>query len=241
MRAIINKKSVCLLFLFITVQLCSILLFSGCSTVPQKESSVSSPLSVGEYHKIRKGQTLWQIARYYAIPLDELVKVNNIAAGEMIKEGQVLFIPRPAVSIVNSDPKASSQTIVNAGTAEDFCWPLKGKVISTYGKYYRGMLNKGVNIQAQKYAPIVAARAGKVVFCSADFYGLGKMLILSHGDGLSTVYGRNSEILIKKGDYVRKGALIARVGAAGRDKTVYLHFEVRKGHVAQNPYFYLPD
>ncbi|MCX5709267.1 MAG: M23 family metallopeptidase, partial [Candidatus Omnitrophica bacterium] len=51
---------------------------------------------------------------------------------------------------------------------------------------------------------------------------------------------RNSELFVKAGDNVLKGTLIAKAGSAGRDKNTYLHFEIRKGHVSQNPYFYLP-
>ena len=64
--------------------------------------------------------------------------------------------------------------------------------------------------------------------------------MIDHGDGLSTVYARNSEVFVKIGDEVQRGVRIAKVGQAGRDKNSYLHFEIRKRHVPQNPYFYLP-
>ncbi|MFA5320260.1 MAG: M23 family metallopeptidase [Candidatus Omnitrophota bacterium] len=192
----------------------------------------------GKYHKIIKGQTLWQISRLYSLPLETLIKVNNISETESIKEGQLLFIPedsRPA-DIAPAGPAG----VRLPAAEEDFCWPLKGRVLSSFGQYYRGMLNKGVNIQSPQDYPVLAARSGKVIFSSSGFYGYGKVLIISHGEGLATVYGRNSELLVKKGDYIRKGAVIARVGRAGRDKSSYLHFEIRKGQIAQNPYFYLP-
>jgi murein DD-endopeptidase MepM/ murein hydrolase activator NlpD len=102
------------------------------------------------------------------------------------------------------------------------------------------MINKGINIQPGGGIDVVASRSGKAVFLCENFGGFGKTLIIDHGDGLSTVYARNYQILVKAGDNIQKGQLIAKAGSAGRDKSVYLHFEVRKGHISQNPYYYLP-
>ncbi|MBM3252459.1 MAG: M23 family metallopeptidase [Candidatus Omnitrophica bacterium] len=102
------------------------------------------------------------------------------------------------------------------------------------------MINKGLNIQSYGNADIIASRSGKVVFYDNNFNDFGKTIIIEHSDGFSTVYARNSRVFIKVGDYVRKGTLIAKAGSTARDKNVYLHFEIRKGHLPQNPYFYLP-
>lgn len=214
------------------VCLCAFLV-CGCAGLPRVPEAPPSASLPGKYHKIAGGQTLWEISRVYSIPLDTLVKINNISDSECIKEGQLLFIPEEKGSVPLPAPSGTLQD-------EDFSWPVKGRVISSFGRYSKGMLNKGIHIQASMNAPVLAARSGKIVFASSGFYGFGKTLIISHGDGLSTVYGRNSELLVKKGDYIKKGALIARVGRAGRDKLPYLHFEIRKKQTAQNPYFYLP-
>jgi len=223
----------------VILSLC-VLYLSGCSTLPRTGEVLPAAGALpGKYHKIVRGETLWQISRRYSLSIETLIKVNNISETESIKEGQLLFIPEEVRS-TDAAPAEPLSAQTQAASEEDFCWPLKGKVVSSYGQYYKGMLNKGVNIQAPSYTPVVAARSGKVVFSSSGFYGFGKVLIISHGEGLATVYGRNSELLVKKGDYIKKGTVIARVGRAGRDKSSYLHFEVRKGQIAQNPYFYLP-
>ena len=102
------------------------------------------------------------------------------------------------------------------------------------------MLNKGINIQPYSGSDVVAARSGRVVFYADNFGGYGKTIIIEHEDGLSTVYARNQSVFTKAGESVQKGAVIAKAGSAGRDKNTYLHFEIRKGHIAQNPYYYLP-
>lgn len=166
----------------------------------------------------------------YEVDLEELARVNRISDSASIEVGQLLFIPN----------RRSIKTAPARYSSDDFIWPIKGRVIAAFGQTYNNMINKGLNIQPRSSSEIVAARSGRVVFYAKDFGGYGKTIIIDHGDGLSSVYARNSEVLIKLGDEVKKGALIAKAGSAGRDKNTYLHFEIRKGHLPQNPYFYLP-
>jgi lipoprotein NlpD len=100
------------------------------------------------------------------------------------------------------------------------------------------MLNKGINIQPYGNTDIVASKAGKIVFSADGFYSYGKTLIIDHGDGFSTVYAGLSDVLVKTGDNVSKGSIIANIRQDAKNN--YLHFEIRKDHLSKNPYFYLP-
>lgn len=167
----------------------------------------------------------------YNVDIDELVSINHILDAANIEAGRLIFIPNRQKAV----PSASF-----ASSAEDFIWPVRGRVISNFGAVSGNMINRGINIQPYANKEIVAARSGRVVFCSPNFYNYGKTLIIEHSDGFLSVYARNSEVFIKVGDSVRKGAVIARTGSSGRDKNEYLHFEIRKGHIPKNPIFYLP-
>jgi murein DD-endopeptidase MepM/ murein hydrolase activator NlpD len=208
-----------------------ILNFIGCTTAPYVKPPVPAPPSktAGIYHRVEKGQTLWRISKMYSVDLDEIAKINHIADTAKIEAGQLILIPN----------REKQQESVNYAS-DDFIWPVKGKVISGFGQTYAGMMNKGVNIRPDSNLDVVAARGGKVIFYNNDFAGLGKTIIIDHGDGLSTVYARNAQVFIKAGDYVQKGTLIAKAGCGGRDKDIYTHFEIRKGYIPQNPYYYLP-
>ena len=184
----------------------------------------------GVYHRVEKQETLWRISKIYNVDLDELVRINRISDATSIEVGQLIFIPQ----------RQRPQPSYSKYYGEDFIWPIRGRVIATFGQTFNNMVNKGINIQTYKDSEVVAAQAGKVIFYSANFSGYGKTIIVDHGNGLSTVYARNSEVLVKIGESVEKGTPIAKVGSAGRDKNTYLHFQIRKGHVSQNPYFYLP-
>jgi murein DD-endopeptidase MepM/ murein hydrolase activator NlpD len=207
-----------------------LLTFIGCATVAPV-ATIPKPQGIpGFYHAVKKGETLWKISQNYDVELDELININLISDANRIEIEQLIFIPGP------EKPKNLSKEFYT----EDFIWPAKGEVIATFGQTTSNMVNKGINIETRKDSNVIAARSGKVVFYASDFYGFGKMIIIDHGDGLSTVYARNSEVFVKTGDEVTRGALIGKVGSAGRDKNVYLHFEIRKGIIPKNPYFYLP-
>ena len=184
----------------------------------------------GIYHRVERGQTLWKISKTYGVELSDLARINRIPDTTAIEVGQLIFIP--------SQKKEETPPIISSG--DDFIWPIKGRVIATFGSVYSNIINKGLNIRPSGNLNVIASRSGKVVYLCDNFGSFGKTLIIDHSDGFSTVYARNCQIFVKTGDNVQKGELIGRAGTAGRDKNVYLHFEVRKGYVSENPYYYLP-
>ncbi len=205
---------------------------AGCATPPYvKPPLVQPPGMTGTYHKVIKGQTLWKVSKIYGVDLEELARVNRITDTTAIEVGQQIFIPN------RTTPAAQT---VKYSDSDDFIWPISGRVTGSFGQTINSMLNKGINIQPYGSLDVLAARGGRVVFTDDDFAGYGRTIIIEHSDGLFTVYTRCREIFVKAGDSVQKGAIIAKAGCAGRDRNTYLHFEVRRGHVSQNPLFYLP-
>ena len=171
----------------------------------------------------------------YNVSLEEIVRINNISDATQVEEGQLILIPGE-----RREPKAVAAPVSSSPSGYDageFIWPLKGKVISTFGQTYNFMLNKGINIRPYGNPDVLASRPGRVVFCDDNFKSYGKTVIIDHGDGFLTVYAMNSEIFIRPGDTVPQGKRIARCGPA---KDQYVHFEIRKTHKSENPLFYLP-
>jgi murein DD-endopeptidase MepM/ murein hydrolase activator NlpD len=143
-------------------------------------------------------------------------------------------------SLTGFIPNRQQQQPVGIVPCDDFIWPMRGRVITAFGQTYNNMLNKGLNIQPYGNPDVFAARGGKVVFLTEDFGRFGKTIIIDHGEELSSVYSRNSQVFIHLADIVQKGTLIARVGSTKGDTNIYLHFQIRKGHIPQNPRYYLP-
>lgn len=119
-----------------------------------------------------------------------------------------------------------------------FVWPIPGVVTSGFGPRGRSH-HDGIDIGGQTGDPVHASRGGTVVF-SDRLRGYGKVIIVEHDDGFSTVYAHHSENIAQRGERVRQGQTIARVGETGRATRPHLHFEIRVHDVARNPRKYLP-
>lgn len=131
--------------------------------------------------------------------------------------------PRPSVD----DPPPRSGRL--------FQWPLRGTVLSDFGPKPGGLQNDGVNIAAPRGTPIRAAENGVVVYAGNELRGFGNLLLIRHDGGWMTAYGHAEELLVKRGDRIRRGQIIAKVGSTGNVTSPQLHFEIRRGTRAVNP------
>jgi len=92
-----------------------------------------------------------------------------------------------------------------------------------------------VNIAAPRGTPIRAAENGVVVYAGNELRGFGNLLLIRHDGGWMTAYGHAEELLVKRGDRIRRGQIIAKVGSTGNVTSPQLHFEIRRGTRAVNP------
>ncbi|MBO5479096.1 MAG: M23 family metallopeptidase [Clostridia bacterium] len=117
--------------------------------------------------------------------------------------------------------------------------PVSGTVTSRFGTRW-GSTHKGIDIGAQKGTPVKAAAGGTVVLSSYGYNGgYGNYVIISHGNGVQTVYGHCTSLNVSVGQKVSQGQIVATVGSTGRSTGNHLHFEIRVNGVAQNPQNYL--
>lgn len=122
-------------------------------------------------------------------------------------------------------------------------WPVKGRVTSSYGMRWHPIFRKrlfhtGIDIVAATGTPIRAAAAGTVSF-AGEMDGYGLVVELEHGYGLETLYGHCSRLLVRPGQKVQKGDVIALVGNTGLSTGPHLHYEVKRGGRPVNPREYL--
>ncbi|WP_415236896.1 peptidoglycan DD-metalloendopeptidase family protein [Sneathiella sp.] len=149
--------------------------------------------------------------------------------GTEIKKSDLPPLPRSRYSIKHP-PNRSGKI---------FIWPVKGKLLSGYGRKKNGLHNDGINILVADGTPVRAAENGIVSYVGNEMRSFGNLILISHADGYVTTYGHTSEILVSKGDVVRKGDVIARAGSTGDVETTQLHFEIRKEGTALNPAVHL--
>ncbi|MFH1655531.1 MAG: LysM peptidoglycan-binding domain-containing M23 family metallopeptidase [Candidatus Omnitrophota bacterium] len=211
-----------------------LLLISGC--VSQRSAVLTAPSRQkvpGVYHRVKSKETLWKISKAYNVALDEIVKVNRIPDVGKIEKGQLIFIPRAGEVL---DTK---KVVINFSKTGSFVWPVTGKVASYYGQKISGRLNKGIDIQTNSNGDVYASRAGKISFCG-NLKGYGKTIIIEHNNNFTTVYSNILDPLVEVDSSVSQRAVIAKTASAEKGSQSFLHFEIRKGHLPQNPLFYLP-
>lgn len=121
-----------------------------------------------------------------------------------------------------------------------FIVPVEGRLISRFGPKEGGRYNDGINIRAGAGAPIRAAGDGVVAYAGDGIEGFGNLVLVKHSGGWVTAYAHAEDMLVIRGDTVRKGDPIARVGKTGSVDEPQLHFEVRQGKKPVDPLKYLP-
>ena len=209
-----------------------------------------------QIHRVAKGETGYGISRQYGVTVSALMRENNIKPPYQLEVGQVLKLPGGASAdaptsaqvasnrpVVTTRPQSPGRTVPKATppprTSSGFDWPVDGKLASRFGPKDDGLHNDGINILAGQGTPVKAAEAGVVVYASNALQGYGNMLLLKHDGGWITAYAHNERLLVRQGQTVDKGQVIARVGNTGGVSDPQLHFEIRKGRQALDPLQYL--
>ncbi|WP_043744450.1 M23 family metallopeptidase [Paramagnetospirillum magneticum] len=139
-------------------------------------------------------------------------------------------------------PPAAVPAVPPARAGSTFLWPVKGEVVAEFGPLPgKGQHNDGINIVAAKGTPVRAAENGVVAYVGNELKGFGNLLLIKHADNWMTAYAHNDQLMVKRGDRVRRGQTIATLGASGSVTSPQLHFEIRRGTEAVNPVEYLQD
>ncbi len=122
---------------------------------------------------------------------------------------------------------------------ERFLWPVKGRIISSFGPKKGGLNNDGINIAAPAGTNVIAADSGVVAYAGNELRGFGNLLLIRHADGWVTAYAHNEKLLVRRGERVKRGQAIAQIGSTGNVSAPQLHFEIRKGTDPVDPLKYL--
>ena len=120
-----------------------------------------------------------------------------------------------------------------------FRWPVRGKVVTTYGAKTNGKSNDGINLAVPEGTPVKAAEDGVVAYSGNELKGYGNLVLVRHSNGYVTAYAHASELLVKRGDTIKRGQVIAKSGQSGEVASPQLHFEIRKGSSPVDPLQFL--
>ncbi len=141
----------------------------------------------------------------------------------------------PEDTKIESPAKAAEAT----GALPTFRWPVRGKVITSYGAKTNGKANDGINLAVPEGTPVKAAEDGVVAYSGNELKGYGNLVLVRHSNGYVTAYAHASELLVKRGDTIKRGQIIAKSGQSGEVGSPQLHFEIRKGSSPVDPLQFL--
>lgn len=197
------------------------------------------PAGAGLLHAVRKGDTSYSISRRYGVDLRSLIRLNGLRPPYGLAIGQELRLPAGTGGAAAGSSRHAAVPSPPPRQGSKFLWPVKGRIISSFGPKSGGQHNDGINIRVAHGADVRAADAGIVAYAGDELSGYGNLLLIRHAGGWVTAYAHNDQLLVKRGDKVSRGQVIARAGATGGVNRAQLHFEVRKGRAAVDPVLYL--
>lgn len=126
-------------------------------------------------------------------------------------------------------------------TGNSFRWPVKGKIISEFGTKPNGSHNDGINVAVPQGTSVKAAENGVVAYAGSELKGYGKLILIRHANNWVSAYAHNDDIMVKRGDKVRRGQIISKAGSSGSVSQPQVHFELRKGSRPVDPTKYMKD
>jgi len=162
---------------------------SGCAaTLPPQAlpPTEAIPSLSGSYHVVRRGETLWRIARAYGLSVETLAAVNHLPNARRLAVGQRLFIPLPTES-------------------SRFLWPVRGTTTAA---------SHAIAIRAPSGSLVRASRSGRVAVATQRLSGLGKTVLLDHLDGYYTIYGGLEQLFVSPGSFVKQGIPVGSLGSS---------------------------
>ena len=145
-------------------------------------------------------------------------------------------IATPSAPVAEDNPLKAAEA---ASAMPSFRWPVRGRIIAAFGPKPNGLQNDGINLAVPEGTPIKAAEDGVVAYAGNELKGYGNLVLVRHANGFVTAYANASEILVKRGETVKRGQVIAKSGETGNVTSPQLHFEIRKGATPVDPAQYL--
>ena len=206
-------------------------------------AQVVEPNALAEPYVLRAGQRILiprggpmtpaERARAFAVDIEDIVTGGEPALAANANP----VAPAPTARRV-LPPEAS--VAAPSRFVGGFGWPVEGRIVSRFGPGASGERQNGIKIAVPLRTPVLATADGVVSYTGSGVKGLGGIVIVRHGDGWSSIYGHVGEILVQRGQAVKRGQAVALSGDSGFADQPELHFELRKGRVPVDPVAELP-
>jgi murein DD-endopeptidase MepM/ murein hydrolase activator NlpD len=220
---------------------------------------IAVPPVDGVLHTVQKGDTLDSVAKKYKVAPEAITAAiwNNLVPGQDLPIGMSIIVPggkrelvvwqipaanKPAPAGTSAGGWSNAGQCLNvsakvAGTGQ-FVWPSNSHWVS--GNPY-AWWHRGIDLAGHVGDPVYAADTGTILWAGPNSWGYGNMILIDHGNGWQTLYAHLSQIYVRCGQQLVKGATIGAIGSTGRSTGPHLHFETRFNGDLPNPLNSLPN
>lgn len=228
------------------------------------DATQSTDKITGDFYTVKAGDSLMSISRKSGVSYSNLIRINHLQKPYGIYTGQRIYLksnsssesladrtPQKVVPVAGGNTQTTaSSTAVPASVATaptkvvsgksrsvsgvSWMWPARGTVIRNFSS-----TNKGIDIAGSRGQNVNAAASGQVVYSGNALRGYGNLIIINHDNEYLSAYAHNDMLLVKEGQRVKKGQVIAKMGSTDASR-VMLHFEIRYRGNSVNPRKYLP-
>ena len=225
-----------------------------------KTADIQAANGITDPTKLRPG-TVLKVPANAAASAGMSPLASTLSAGETLRPTIINEAARPAAegnrvaalgvspqSLTDASPTPTSKAEPAAapalaappkiGGTGKFRWPVKGKIIAGFGPRGDGH-NDGVNISVPLGTDVAAAEAGVVAYAGSELKGYGNLVLVRHDNNWVSAYAHNDQILVKRGDKVKRGQILAKAGNSGTADQPQVHFELRQGSKPVDPLPYM--
>ncbi len=179
-----------------------------------------------------EASTLERRAAAFSIGIDDIVTGSQPALAEGRRAAAAVAKPQQAVATAIAQPSAFDGR---------FAWPVRGRLLSSFGSNKGGRVNDGINIAGRAGTPVLAAGSGVVAYSGDEIGVFGGLVLIDHGGGWITAYGHLGRLDVVRGEKVNAGQPIGTVGQTGYVSEPQLHFEIRQKRKPIDPTTKLPS
>ena len=228
----------------------TVLTLTGCATKPAYQGSQSNPTivtnsqGVPNYHVVKRGDTVSQIAERYRLNYRQIGAMNGLDSKYTIYSGQMLKLWQGNQAVagnttinntnrppVNAAPVYSTQTPTpipayetTANSASGYEYPSRNQVVRNFDAQTGNM---GMWFAGRVGDPVTASQGGTVLYSGNGLAEYGNLIMIRHSNNYITAYAHNNELLVKEGEQVQGGQRIATMGSSGQTNQVGLEFQLR--------------
>ncbi len=235
---------------------------TGCvATQPVEDSNqnvVYNSQGVPNYYRVKSGDTVSKIAQKYKLSIRQIARLNHLNSQYKINVGQRLklwsrksssYQPKPVPVLVQKVtqptylpapippqiPRVKPTFASNANRGFGYMYPTNNHIIQNFQQG----VSKGVWFSGKNSDPVYASNTGTVIYAGNGIGNYGNLVLIRHSKEITTAYAHNSQLLVREGDYVKRGQRIATMGSTGSSKGISLEFQIRRRGVAVNPKNYI--